>query len=209
MDESPPPEWLPMFPLGRGIFPGSRLTLQVFEPRYLEMIDLCTRRGMGFGVVLIERGQEVGGGDERFDVGVAAAIAEIGAMEDRLMVTVRGEGRIRVAEWLDDDPFPQARVERLADPPGFTPDERARLRLGRAFTRGLAMLSELGVGTGAVGPLPDDALAAAYAAVDVLPVPDLDRQRVLEADDPAERIKRSTAAVESLNQLLEARLGGR
>ena len=209
MDESPPPEWLPMFPLGRGIFPGSRLTLQVFEPRYLEMIDLCTRRGIGFGVVLIERGQEVGGGDERFDVGVAAAIAEIGAMEDRLMVTVRGEGRIRVAEWLDDDPFPQARVERLADPPGFAPGERARLRLGRAFTRGLAMLSELGVGTGAVGPLPEDALAAAYAAVDVLPVPDLDRQRVLEADDPAERIERSTAAVEAFNQLIEARLGGR
>ncbi len=197
-----------MFPLGRGIFPPSWLALRIFEPRYLEMIDLCTRRETGFGVVLIERGWEVGGGDVRFDVGVAVTIVEIGALEGQLMVTVRGEDRIRVVEWLEDDPFPQARVERLADPPGFVPDRQTRSRLEREFTRGLAMLSELGMDTRSVSPLPEDPLIAAYQALDVFPVPDYDRQMVLEADDPADRIEQSIEALEVVNQLVEARLSG-
>ena len=198
-----------MFPLGRGMFPGAHLVLRVFESRYLEMIDLCTRRDLGFGVVLIERGREVGGGDVRFDVGVEATIVEAGSLGNgHLLVVARGGSRIRVEDWLEDDPFPQARVRRLIDAPGFVPDPRSRHLLDREFSRGLAMLSELGISTGRVSPLSDDILAAAYRALDVFPVPDLDRQQVLETEDPAERIRRSIAAVEAVNQLIEARLAG-
>ena len=196
-----------MFPLGRGIFPGAPLTLRVFEPRYLEMIDLCVRRRIGFGVVLIERGSEVGGGDARFDVGVAARIERVLSLgNDQLMVAARGESRIRVDEWLEDEPYPQARVRYLPDPARVGAGSPAARGLRREFRRGLALFSELGVATAGVDPLPDDPMAAAYRALDVFPTPDIDRQRVLELDDPAERIERTVSILRSVNGLVEARL---
>ena len=201
-------EYLPMFPLGRGILPGAGLTLRVFESRYLEMIDLCVRRDSGFGVVLIERGSEVGGGDVRFNTGVAVTITEVGSLGDgHLIVMARGNTRIRVAEWLEDAPYPQARVRRLVDLTGFAVDARSRRRLERELSRGLAMFSEMGMATGAIEPLPDEISAAAYRALDVFPVPDLDRQKILEIDDPVERIDASIAALESVQPTIRGAPG--
>ena len=198
-----------MFPLGRGLMPGAALTLQVFEPRYLEMIDLCLRRKLDFGVVLIERGWEVGGGDDRFDVGVAAAITEAAPLAGgRLLVKARGGGRIRAERWLSDDPYPQALVRRLSDPPDFAAAAPLRERLEGEFRRALALLAELGADTGKAAPLPSGGLAAAYQALDLLPVSDIDRQKVLQADDPGERIELAAAAVASFNLMIEARLAG-
>ena len=65
-----------MFPLGAVLLPGESLPLQVFEPRYLALVDHCTATPdrMRFGVVLISRGHEVGGRDERTGVGTVARI---------------------------------------------------------------------------------------------------------------------------------------
>ncbi|MCY4370874.1 MAG: LON peptidase substrate-binding domain-containing protein [bacterium] len=209
MVEDQPVQWLPMFPLGRGIFPGSSVTLRVFEPRYRQMMDGCLNRQIGFGVVLIERGSEVGGGDVRFDVGVSVTIEQVWSLGNgHLMVAARGCTRFRVEKWIEDDPFPQAVVRYIPDPERYVADPGLRDPLERAFSRGLAMMSELGLGTGAIAPLPADPLAAAYRALELFPVPDLDRQRILEDDDPGERIIHATAALESVNQLVEARLGG-
>jgi uncharacterized protein len=38
----------------------------VFEPRYQALLDLVLAGDRRFGIVLIERGFEVGGGDHRF-----------------------------------------------------------------------------------------------------------------------------------------------
>ena len=56
---------LPMFPLGSTMLPGQQLPLHVFEPRYQELVRDCLDApdGPRFGVVLIARGNEVGGGD--------------------------------------------------------------------------------------------------------------------------------------------------
>ncbi|HEX7588582.1 MAG TPA: LON peptidase substrate-binding domain-containing protein, partial [Anaerolineae bacterium] len=32
---------MPLFPLNTVLFPQARLTLHIFEPRYLEMIERC------------------------------------------------------------------------------------------------------------------------------------------------------------------------
>ena len=68
-----------------------------------------------FGVVLIERGSEVGGGDTRFSTGCRARVVEAQASDDgRFLLRVVGVERIVVQEWLDDDPYPRARVAALA-----------------------------------------------------------------------------------------------
>ena len=67
------PRLLPMFPLGTVLFPHALLPLRVFEPRYRTMTAHVMRGDAEFGVVLIERGSEVGGGDIRFDVGTGGS----------------------------------------------------------------------------------------------------------------------------------------
>ncbi len=48
-----------LFPLPLVLFPGGRTPLQIFEPRYLDMVKNCMREEIGFGVVLIKDGDQV------------------------------------------------------------------------------------------------------------------------------------------------------
>src|SRR5438128_2746014 len=102
---------MPMFPLGTVLLPGGVLPLHVFEPRYRAMVKHCLAGDREFGVVLIARGHEVGGHDQRHDVGTVARMIQVAELADGryAMITV-GMRRIRVTEWLPDDPFPQAEV---------------------------------------------------------------------------------------------------
>ena len=76
---------LPMFPLGSVLFPAMPLALRVFEERYLKMMgSILDNQPSEFGVVLIERGLEVGGGDQRFDIGTTARVLQIEAPEGHL-----------------------------------------------------------------------------------------------------------------------------
>ena len=102
-------ESLPMFPLGTVLLPGAPLPLQVFEPRYRELTRDCLAGVPEFGVVLIERGSEVGGGDVRTNVGtVARIVASQGFPDGRAYLVTVGTRRIRVTEWLEDAPYPRA-----------------------------------------------------------------------------------------------------
>ena len=107
---------LAMFPLGSVLFPGLGLPLRVFEPRYREMIADCLDGDRSFGVVLIERGSEVGGGEVRLRVATVARILDVSLQDDgTLGVFAVGTERVEVLEWLPDDPYPVAIVTPLLD----------------------------------------------------------------------------------------------
>jgi len=107
---------LPIFPLGAVLFPNMPLRLRVFEERYLVMLSDMLRAERGeFGVVLIERGHEVGGGEHRFEIGTTAEITELGATEGIVGLQAQGHRRFRVIEWLADAPHPMAVVSQLPD----------------------------------------------------------------------------------------------
>jgi Lon protease-like protein len=114
-----------MFPLGSVLFPGMPLALRVFEERYLKMMGAILENDVPqFGVVLIERGPEVGGGEKRFDIGTLAEVLEIAAPDGPLAVVARGTKRFRVTEWLEDDPYPMADIELLDElDPGSASEE--------------------------------------------------------------------------------------
>jgi Lon protease-like protein len=100
-----------MFPLGSVLFPHMPLALRLFEPRYLQMLaGLLEQPQPEFGVVLIERGHEVGGGDHRFGLGTLARLIEVEAREEYMAVVAVGTSRVRVDAWLPDDPYPRAEV---------------------------------------------------------------------------------------------------
>jgi Lon protease-like protein len=103
-----------MFPLGTVLFPHMPLSLRIFEERYVVMLSRVLQEDVSeFGVVLIERGQEVGGGEQRFGVGTVARIVELEASEGFIGLVAEGDRRIRIDQWLDDAPHPQAEVSEL------------------------------------------------------------------------------------------------
>lgn len=65
---------LPLLPLHAVLLPGGRLSLKVFEARYVDMISACLRNQQPFGICLIRSGREVGMPAEPADVGTSAWI---------------------------------------------------------------------------------------------------------------------------------------
>src|SRR5258706_16320671 len=120
---------VPMFPLGAVLFPYALLPLHVFEPRYRMMMRHVLDGDHEFGVVLIERGSEVGGGDPRFDVATIARVVQAAELPDgRFALTTVGMRRVRVRRWLHHDPYPRAEGVALDEPPGTARGAAARER---------------------------------------------------------------------------------
>lgn len=199
-----------MFPLQSVLFPGAALPLHVFEPRYRELAEACLRGDGRFGVVLIERGAEVGGGDSRFSIGTIARIIEAARTPDgRYLLATEGVERLRVRRWLPDDPYPRAEIDVLADPRRVEA-RAAELRdaVEQLLRRVLALWARLE--PRAPGPetvqLDPDPAVASYQAASKAPVGPLDAQRLLELDDPGERLERLLAMLADEEELLNLRL---
>jgi uncharacterized protein len=199
-----------MFPLGSVLFPHAELPLHVFEPRYRALTEACLAGDGEFGVVLIERGNEVGGGDTRFAVGTVARIVAAGRLPDgRYLLATVGTRRLRVRDWLPDDPYPRAEVELIDEPTLQADAQEARTEVERLLKRVLAMAAELGETPQAVGvELDDDPVQAGFEAAAAAPIGPLDAQRLLELDDPGERLDRLRELLAEQAQLLELRLSG-
>jgi len=101
---------LPLFPLGTVLFQGGRLPLQIFEPRYLDLVSRCMREGSNFGITLIRRGRDVraGRGDSQpdiFEIGTEARIIDFNQLSSgRLGIVVEGLRKFRVYDtWEQSD----------------------------------------------------------------------------------------------------------
>lgn len=202
------PGVLPMFPLGTVLVPTQVLPLHVFEPRYQALVADCLAGEREFGVVLIERGSEVGGGDVRFDVGTIARIIDLARSDDgRLALVAVGTERVRVERWLDDDPYPRALVTPLAEAPAGPGDDARRVAVEAALGRVLALASELGAATPAAVDLPADPVEAGWRAAALAPLNPLDALRVLEIEEPGARLALLVSLLDDLGELLALRLG--
>lgn len=199
---------MPMFPLGSALVPNGVMQLRLFEPRYLALARDCTRGNGRFGVVLIERGSEVGGGDQRFAVGTVARIAESLELPDgQWVMAIVGERRLTVRTWLPDDPYPLALVEDRLDAPIDNADLPLLAEAEQIVRRAL----ELGARLGATELPPDIALSEepnkrSWDLCAIAPLGPLDRQRLLETDGVAARLRTLVTAASDVADLLAFRL---
>lgn len=202
---------MPMFPLGMTLLPGAVLPLQVFEPRYRQMVQDILRDDVNlpeFGVILIERGREVGGDDVRAMIGTVARIIDIQVAPDgRYALAAVGTERLRVNSWLPDDPYPVADVD-------LWPDEGDRDELPAeriaALHQRVRELNEIVLSLGELVPPPDaeisdDPRLAVYHLASLSPLGPADRQRILAAPGLVERVQQLEEALDDAAAVLKFR----
>ena len=200
----------PMFPLGTVLLPGAVLPIHVFEPRYRALARRCVDGAEPFGVTLIERGHEVGGGDVRTDIGCLARIVQHRELPDgRWGLACVGTDRIRVAEWLPDDPYPRAVVE-------LWPDPEPEPDLGGTVMTLELLLREVIAAAGSAGwtvppvdlELSDDPVVFGYQVTALSPMGPFDRYRSLAAVTPAARLALLEEELSAVRRVLEQEDGG-
>jgi Lon protease-like protein len=118
------PERIPVFPLpGALLLPRGQMPLNIFEPRYHEMVEDAIRGDRLIG--MIQPDPSEGGSPvtpKLFEIGCAGRITQFAETGDgRLIVTLTGVARFRIKEELTvATPYRQCRVDFAAFPFDFT-----------------------------------------------------------------------------------------
>lgn len=197
-----------MFPLGSVLFPSMPLTLRIFEERYLKLLgDLMSSDTPEFGVVLVSRGSEVGGGEQRMMIGTVASVTEIGTTDEFLGLESFGSRRFRVNDWLPDDPYPIADIEFIPDLIWEDSLMPARVHLESQVRTLLSLASEFGeLVFGADIDLSDDPMSAAWQLAGILPIGELDRFDLLSSQSAEELLAQAysiaTSGIETVRAML-------
>lgn len=174
---------MPLFPLNTVLFPSAPLHLQIFEPRYLEMVELCLKERKPFGVSLIQHGVEaLGPLPVPHPIGCSAMIFHVHRLGvDRLKLIATGMERIRILSVdRESRPYLVGLVELTpqAEPdPNLTTLLEPTLR--RQVYRFLESVVKAGGGQMDIQKLPDDPMKLAYLAAALLQIPPAQKQELL------------------------------
>lgn len=200
---------MPMFPLSSVLMPAMPLSLRIFEERYLKLLgDLLGNENPEFGVVLIERGPEVGGGEKRLDLGTLASVSDIGTLDQFYGLESVGTQRFRVNAWLPDDPYPLADIDFIPDLVWNDALMPVRNQLEIKVRNLLAFASEFGdLQYGPDLEISDDPMNSCWQLAGVLPVGPLDQIDLLSSESADELISRTSEVVETLGETLKTMLG--
>lgn len=99
---------IPLFPLKSVLFPKGKLSLQIFEQRYLDLVSTSLKNDTGFGVSLLKSGHEVvklGQEQVMHTIGTYARIVDWDQLENGLLgITVEGEKKFKIEDyWLTEN----------------------------------------------------------------------------------------------------------
>ncbi|MBI4990066.1 MAG: LON peptidase substrate-binding domain-containing protein [Rhodocyclales bacterium] len=182
------PQKLSLFPLNAVLFPGGTLGLRVFEQRYMTLVKDCFKRESAFGICLIAEGAEVGAPAQPHPVGTEARIVAWDMTQPGILnITVRGEGRFRIlSSEADREGLLQARVEAIA--------AEADMPVPEALAAALLPLLQAMVADAGAERLPpphrfEDAAWVGYRFCELLPIPPIARQKLLELEEPISRLE--------------------
>jgi len=193
MHATEPTVELPLFPLQAVLFPGGRLTLKIFEARYLDLIGSCLREQRPFGVVTLRSGHEVRRPDERVafePIGTLAELLDVDSDTPGILhVTCCGRSRFGMRDSRQrDDGLWLAHTDAIADDatvePGATQREAVRgLRDAMASLKAQSVVPFL-------EPFRfDDAGWVANRWCELLPIPQAAKYKLMTLPDPAMRLK--------------------
>lgn len=198
-------ETIPLFPLNSVMFPKGRVSLQIFEPRYIDMVRACLRDGSGFGIVLISTGSEVVKTGQKLDVhrvGTYCEVVDWNQLPNGLLgITAEGKRTFQLVEtWRESNQLCRA-VVKFREQDAVT---AAAVEVGNEFEEYVELLKGLSRHP-AIAELKlevsfDNLREVAWRLSDLLPIANKEKQTLLELEDPIARLQQIELYIGAMNQ---------
>lgn len=187
---------VPLFPLNSVVLPQGRIPLQLFEPRYIDMLSRCLKEDRGFVIVLLQDGPETSRAAAFYDIGTYVRIIDFQQLDNGLLgITVEGESKVSVVRtWQQEDGLNLGDVEVLMlEAESDVPERYHELpSVLRALFRHPAIKNlDMKVDY-------DDARHVGWRLTELLPLDTPEKQRLAELQDPLERLDRIQRLLEAL-----------
>ena len=191
---------LAIFPLTVNILPGGYLPLQIFEPRYLDMVKKCMTRETGFCVVLLRGSMNQISSSKLPDhspIGTYVEIVDFNQLENGLLgITVQGQFRIQILDrrkqedgLIIADIIEQTEVEESIS---LEPQYENIWRILKDISKHPEIKKlELEIDF-------DNSSSVAYNLASLLPLTPLDRQNILEFRSNVDRFDHLNKIVKQL-----------
>jgi Lon protease-like protein len=181
---------IPLFPLPNLVlFPHIVVPLHIFEERYKSMINACIESGEVFGLVLLRTGADEESEETIYRVGVTARIVEVERLDEgRMNILCEGEQRFRIYRFSQQTPFWKGAVDLIED------DERNATealyeQVAELYRSVVDVSAKLSGSQEAELVLPDSSTDLSYMVSYVLDIEPEDKQKLLEMDSTAERLR--------------------
>jgi ATP-dependent Lon protease len=201
------PRELAILPLrGVVVYPLTFQALNVGQPRSIQLVDAATVNKQMIGLVASRDAEiEEPGPDDVYKIGVAATIQRmIKAPDGTIRLLVQGIERMRIDEWMEEEPYLRARVSALPDEVEESLEVEALMRNATDLLRRLVSL---------VSQLPDELLMAAinmddprqlvYFIATNIRMEWPDAQTLLEMDSVREKLLKLTSILTKELEVLE------
>lgn len=197
MNMTDPDNCVPIFPLSSVILPGGRVPLQLFEPRYMDMVSRCLREDRGFVMALLQSGSEAGPGPVRFSaIGTRVRVVDFRQLDNGLLgITVEGREKVSVLRsWQQEDGLNLGDVKSLPEEaPVRLPERFAELEdvlrslCEHPVIRDLEMSVDY-----------NDARHIGWRLTELLPLDRSCKQELAEMQDPLMRLERLQSLLHTL-----------
>lgn len=183
---------IPLFPLPLILFPGGKLPLQIFEPRYLDMVKQCMKDDVGFGVVMIQEGAQVLKSSEAQLPSVAFTGTYVKIIDfdqgDNGLLGIVVEGQVKFSirdQYENSERLMMADVEFLKiESKELLPDDK--VHLGEILA---SLLEHEAVEALRLSVDLEDATEVGGRLTELLPIPNNLKQRLLEMRNPIARLE--------------------
>jgi Lon protease-like protein len=194
------PDTIPVFPLaGALLLPNGQMPLNIFEPRYVAMIDAALRGERVVGMIQPDAEDDTGAAPKLYHVGCAGRITQFAETGDgRYLITLVGIARFRLVDELAaTTPYRQCRVSYEPFVADFLArageDEVDRPGVLRAL-RDFVEANDLKVDWRGIEQAPNEALVNALCMMS--PFGPREKQALLEAPDLKTRAEALIALTE-------------
>lgn len=197
-----------LFPLPNLVlFPNIVVPLHIFEERYKLMINSCIDRDESFGLVLLRGGAEEESEDTLHRVGVTARIVQVERLEDgRMNILTEGEARFRIFRFTQQTPYWKGSVDFFEDDESHPGIDSLYDQVAELYRKVCEIGQKLTTTEQSEVVLPESASDLSYMVSYVLDIDSEEKQKLLEMNSAAERLRvlvnHLTEAIRKLEQQL-------
>ena len=179
----------PLFPLTINVLPGALLPLQIFEPRYIDMVKSSLSKSEGFCIVLSmkENTPEESQSDLLRNIATYVEIIDFNQLDNGLLgITVQGKQKVVIEDtWEQDDQLLIGKIKKIKE-------EDSDLSIDSKYVDLWDMVKEI-TNHPEIKKLNleldlNSSISVSYILASVLPLRPVEKQTILEFEDPRDKL---------------------